>query len=76
MEYESNSFSFEKIWTDLENELSSPVVMKMMMKNVLQTTLSVPQSIVPDHDGSRLIRVDSILSSHLRQVFSLSIIST
>ena len=40
-----------------------------MMKNVLQTTLSVTQSIVPDHDGSRLIRVDSIFSSDLRQVF-------
>ena len=72
MEYEFNSFSFEKIRTDVENECPGPV----MMKNVLQTTLSVPQSIVPDHDGSRLIRVDSILSSHLRQVFSLSIIST
>jgi len=33
--------------------------------------LSVTQSIVPDHDGSRLIRVDSIFSSDLRQVFPL-----
>ena len=35
MKHESNSYSFEKIRTDVENELTGPV----MMKNVLQTNV-------------------------------------